>query len=404
MAPPTAISPRSAWRSCSGSPCCANCAAAAASSMASPNPDHRPARHRRARHRRRCRRLEEPQPRLRDAGPQGDGRASQHRARRAGRGRAPGQERRPAATSVSRSGPRINAGGRVGKSDLGVRLLTATDPEEARAIAAELDRLNEERRAIEQIVDRAGRASRRWPRPTQPLIIVSGTGWHPGVVGIVASRLKERFDRPAIVIAVDEDGIGKGSGRSISGVDLGAAILAAKDSGLLVAGGGHAMAAGVTVAPGGDRAAARLPPRAPGRARSRRRVAGRALLARRACSRPAGSRASLCDALDAGGPYGAGWPAPRCRRRARAADQARRSSATAMSAALRRATTARASSWIAFRAADTPLGPGLARLPLPTRAGGLPGRSSATNGLAAMPRKCTSRTPPSLDRMSARFA
>ena len=86
---------------------------------------------------------------------------------------------------------------------------------------------------------------------SEPLVIVAGDGWHPGVVGIVASRLKERFGRPAIVIGVDEEGIGKGSGRSINGVDLGAAILAAKDSGLLVAGGGHAMAAGVTVTPGG---------------------------------------------------------------------------------------------------------------------------------------------------------
>src|SRR6185436_2389065 len=84
-----------------------------------------------------------------------------------------------------------------------------------------------------------------------PLILVSGRGWHPGVIGIVASRLKERHGRPAIVVAEEEDGTGKGSGRSISGVDLGAAVLAAKDSGLLVAGGGHAMAAGLTVAPGG---------------------------------------------------------------------------------------------------------------------------------------------------------
>ena len=83
------------------------------------------------------------------------------------------------------------------------------------------------------------------------MLIVSGSGWHPGVIGIVAGRLKEKFGRPAIVIAEDEDGTGKGSGRSISGVDLGAAVLAAKDSGLLIAGGGHAMAAGLTVAPGG---------------------------------------------------------------------------------------------------------------------------------------------------------
>ncbi|WP_294120214.1 single-stranded-DNA-specific exonuclease RecJ [Sphingomonas sp.] len=205
-------------------------------------------------------------------------------------------------------GPRINAGGRVGKSDLGVRLLTSTDPEEARTIAAELDRLNEERRAIEMLVtEQAGEAANA--QAGGSLIMVSGRGWHPGVIGIVASRLKERFGRPAIVIAEEEDGTGKGSGRSISGVDLGAAVLAAKDSGLLVAGGGHAMAAGLTVAPGGiealraflhDRMAADV----------EAALGGRALLLD-ALLAPGGVTASLCDALDAAGPYGAGWPAPR---------------------------------------------------------------------------------------------
>jgi single-stranded-DNA-specific exonuclease len=205
-------------------------------------------------------------------------------------------------------GPRINAGGRVGKSDLGVRLLTSTDPEEARAIAAELDRLNEERRAIEMLVtEQAGAAAE--VQSDAPLILVSGRGWHPGVIGIVASRLKERFGRPAIVVAEEEDGTGKGSGRSISGVDLGAAVLAAKDNRLLVAGGGHAMAAGLTVAPGGieplrsflnERMAADIEG-----ARGGRSILLDALLA------PGGIAASLCDALDAAGPYGAGWPAPR---------------------------------------------------------------------------------------------
>ena len=205
-------------------------------------------------------------------------------------------------------GPRINAGGRVGKSDLGVRLLTSTDPEEARTIAVELDRLNEERRAIEMLVaEQAGAAAET--QSGAPLILVSGRGWHPGVIGIVASRLKERFGRPAIVVAEEEDGTGKGSGRSISGVDLGAAVLAAKDSGLLVAGGGHAMAAGLTVAPGGieplraflhERIAADVEA-----ARGNRSLLLDALLA------PGGVAAGLCDELDAAGPYGAGWPAPR---------------------------------------------------------------------------------------------
>jgi len=249
-------------------------------------------------------------------------------------------------------GPRINAGGRVGKSDLGVRLLTATDPEEARTIATELDRLNEERRAIEMIVSEAA-GEQAEAQANDPLIIVAGAGWHAGVVGIVASRLKERFARPALVIALDEDGQGKGSGRSISGVDLGAAILAARDTGLLVAGGGHAMAAGVTVAPGGieplraflhDRLAATIE-----RARDGRSLLLDALVA------PGGVAASLCDALDAAGPYGAGWPAPRI-----AAGPARLIKVSVVGNGHVRAIAAgddgKSFKLIAFRAADTPLG------------------------------------------------
>jgi single-stranded-DNA-specific exonuclease len=202
-------------------------------------------------------------------------------------------------------GPRINAGGRVGKSDLGVRLLTSTDEEEARTIAAELDRLNEERRAIEMTVCEQAEAQAA-SMSGHPVLTVMSTGWHPGVIGIVAGRLKEKFGRPAIVIAEDEDGIGKGSGRSISGVDLGAAVLAAKDNGLLIAGGGHAMAAGLTLAKGGLEAFrefinARL---AEDVERSRD---GRAMLVDAVLS-PGGVVAALCDSLDEGGPYGAGWP------------------------------------------------------------------------------------------------
>jgi len=205
-------------------------------------------------------------------------------------------------------GPRINAGGRVGKSDLGVRLLTSTDPEEARIVAAELDRLNEERRAIEmQVCEQAMEHADKLNGA--PVLTVMGAGWHPGVIGIVAGRVKERFGRPAIVIAEAEDGTGRGSGRSISGVDLGAAVLAAKDSGLLVAGGGHAMAAGLTLAPGGldafrDFISERLA------SDVERSIDGRALLLD-AILAPRGVAGELCDALDAAGPYGAGWPAPR---------------------------------------------------------------------------------------------
>ena len=143
-------------------------------------------------------------------------------------------------------GPRINAGGRVGKSDLGVRILTTEDEEEAKQLAGELERYNEERRAIEAgVLEEAMMMAERAPQDA-PVLLLSGEGWHPGVIGIVAGRVKERFNVPCAVIALAE-GIGKASARSVTGVDLGAAVIAALGSGLLVAGGGHAMAAGFTV-------------------------------------------------------------------------------------------------------------------------------------------------------------
>ena len=205
-------------------------------------------------------------------------------------------------------GPRINAGGRVGKSDLGVRLLTTDDPQEAQDIAEELDRLNEERRAIETGVQAEAEAA-SVGKGNRAVAVVAGQGWHPGVIGIVAGRLKEKLGKPAIVIAIDEHGVGKGSGRSVSGVDLGAAVLAAKDMGLLVAGGGHAMAAGLTIAADKVEAFADFIDE---RLASDVARAGndRALLidAVVACG---GVTPSLVDALEAGGPYGMGWPAPR---------------------------------------------------------------------------------------------
>lgn len=205
-------------------------------------------------------------------------------------------------------GPRINAGGRVGKSDLGVRLLTTLDEEEARAIAEELDRLNEERRAIEATVqEQASQMAEH--QGNRALLLVSGQGWHPGVIGIVAGRLKEKFSRPAIVIATDEAGIGKGSGRSISGVDLGAAVLAAKEQGILVAGGGHAMAAGLTVDHGRiaelhDFLDYRLSSDI-ALARAERSMAIDCLL------NPKGINPQLVSDMEAAGPFGIGWPAPR---------------------------------------------------------------------------------------------
>lgn len=143
-------------------------------------------------------------------------------------------------------GPRINAGGRVGKSDLGVRLLTTEDEAEALSIARELETHNAERKAIEAMVlEQANALADAYP-PERAMVLLSGQGWHPGVIGIVAGRIKERLHKPTAIIAVNE-GIGKASARSVPGIDLGAAVIAARDSGLLLAGGGHAMAAGFTV-------------------------------------------------------------------------------------------------------------------------------------------------------------
>jgi single-stranded-DNA-specific exonuclease len=148
-------------------------------------------------------------------------------------------------------GPRINAGGRIGRSDLGARLLSTDDADEARALAEELDALNMSRREVEREVaeQAAQQIERAHAAPGDlPAIVISGEGWHPGVIGIVAGRLRERFRRPVVVIGVDPvSGIGKGSGRSQPGVNLGRAVQAAFEQGLLLAGGGHAMAAGLTI-------------------------------------------------------------------------------------------------------------------------------------------------------------
>ncbi|HTM96482.1 MAG TPA: single-stranded-DNA-specific exonuclease RecJ, partial [Croceibacterium sp.] len=127
-------------------------------------------------------------------------------------------------------GPRINAGGRVGEATLGVRLLTTEDPDEARVIAGQLSTLNEERRAIEAAVQ-AEAEEQLASQHNRAVVVVAGRGWHPGVIGIVAGRIKEKTGKPALVVALDADegGNGKGSGRSIAGVDLGAAIIAARE-------------------------------------------------------------------------------------------------------------------------------------------------------------------------------
>lgn len=168
-----------------------------------------------------------------------------------------GAEQGPAKTNHAGFilGPRINAGGRIGKSDLGARLLSTDDPAEARQLALELDALNIERREVEaNVTEEAVRRVEATGahKDESALIVVSGEEWHPGVVGIVAGRLRERWRKPVIVIGVDPiNRVGKGSGRSQPGMNLGRAIQTAWQDGLLMAGGGHAMAAGLTVAADG---------------------------------------------------------------------------------------------------------------------------------------------------------
>jgi single-stranded-DNA-specific exonuclease len=147
-------------------------------------------------------------------------------------------------------GPRINAGGRIGRATLGADLLMHDDPSECARLAAELDRLNRERQAIEIATVAQAEAEAMAALGSEEkgaVVVTAAEGWHPGVVGLVAARLKERFGRPAFAVALEPGGIGTGSGRSIAGVDLGRAVRQAVSTGLLVKGGGHAMAAGVTL-------------------------------------------------------------------------------------------------------------------------------------------------------------
>ncbi|WP_428928458.1 single-stranded-DNA-specific exonuclease RecJ [Marinibacterium sp. SX1] len=205
-------------------------------------------------------------------------------------------------------GPRINAGGRIGKADLGARLLSTLDPHEAQALAERLDVLNTERRAIEEAVRAAALDQAEARGLEAPLVWAAADGWHPGVVGIVASRLKEVTNRPAVVIGFENDE-GKGSGRSVSGVDLGASIQRLAGEGLLIKGGGHRMAAGLTVARD------RLEP-AMGRlsellARQGAGTMGPADLRLDGMLMPGAATVELVEALETAGPFGAGASAPR---------------------------------------------------------------------------------------------
>lgn len=205
-------------------------------------------------------------------------------------------------------GPRINAGGRVGEADLGVRLLTTEDPAEAARLAARLDALNTERQVIEAEVLAEARSALASLPDDLPVCVVAGEGWHSGVLGIVASRLKELADRPAIVVGL-QDGIGRGSGRSIPGVDLGTAVIAARQQGLLLNGGGHAMAAGLTVE------ASRLAELTEFLAGRLRRAVASASSVRHlgidAVLSAGGATEGLLDALERVAPFGMGNPEPR---------------------------------------------------------------------------------------------
>jgi single-stranded-DNA-specific exonuclease len=208
-------------------------------------------------------------------------------------------------------GPRINAGGRIGRADLGSLLLRTDDPAEAGAIAAELDRLNQERRAMEQVMLEEAQAEAMAALGLEEkgaVVVTAAAGWHPGVVGLLAARLKERFGRPAFAIALEPGGTGTGSGRSIAGVDLGRTVRRAVAEGLLLKGGGHAMAAGITV---------RRDALASFRAYLESELAdavaaaraNRALLVDGAVS-AAGANAALVATLAQAGPFGAGNPEP----------------------------------------------------------------------------------------------
>ncbi|MEX1233426.1 MAG: single-stranded-DNA-specific exonuclease RecJ [Roseovarius sp.] len=205
-------------------------------------------------------------------------------------------------------GPRVNAGGRIGRADLGARLLACNVPHEAQAMAERLDQLNSERREIEAGVQAAAMAQAEARGLDAPLVWAASEGWHPGVVGIVASRLKEAAMRPSIVIGFDGD-LGKGSGRSVSGVDLGAAVQRLAAEGLLVKGGGHKMAAGLTVMRDKlEPAMARLSELL---ARQGAGTGGAADLPLDGLLMPGAATPELIGQLEAAGPFGAGSAAPR---------------------------------------------------------------------------------------------
>ena len=251
-------------------------------------------------------------------------------------------------------GPRINAGGRIGRAELGSLLLSTDDPARALAHAGELDRLNTERQALEaeMLTAAMAQAERQVVAdPDVPAIVLDDPGWHSGLVGLLASRVKDRFRRPAIAIALS-DRTGTGSGRSIDGVDLGVAIRAAVDAGVLAKGGGHAMAAGLTVAADrvddfrrflADHLATSV-----GQARAREVLSVDAHLTAR------GANLDMVRTLERVGPFGAGNPSPVFLLSDHTVARAERVGGRHVK--LRLAVDGASVDAIAFRAAETPLG------------------------------------------------
>ncbi len=205
-------------------------------------------------------------------------------------------------------GPRVNAGGRVGRADLGARCLSTRDPHEAQSLAEKLDALNTERREIENAVRDAALEQAEARGLEAPLVWAAGEGWHPGVVGIVAARLKEATNRPAVVIGLDGDA-GKGSGRSVTGVDLGHAVQKLAAEGLLLKGGGHRMAAGLTVAR--DQLEAAMARLSELLAKQGAGTSGPRDLRLDATLMPGAATVELIELIEAAGPFGQSAPAPR---------------------------------------------------------------------------------------------
>ena len=208
-------------------------------------------------------------------------------------------------------GPRLNAGGRLGRSDLGVQILTSTDGDIADTLALQIDQLNTERRAEEAVVRASAEQmaeDKLAASPDLPVLVLAQRGWHEGVIGIVAGRLKDAYHRPVVVISIDEAGYGKGSARSVAGFSIGDQILAARQEGLLKTGGGHDMAAGLGL--NEDQIAA-FEAFVVGRARQVFSGVPQRIFSYTHAVSVAGCASGLVEGLEAVGPFGAGHAEPR---------------------------------------------------------------------------------------------